>query len=69
MKLTPEEAFNAATINGAYALELSSEVGSIEIGKRANILISNPGVDLAFVPYHFGMDSWEKVLVNGEEYR
>lgn len=40
MKMLPEEAINAATINGAYAMELSSEVGSITIGKKANIFIT-----------------------------
>lgn len=66
MKLTPEEAFNAATINGAYALELSHETGSISIGKKANLMITKPISSLAFIPYNFGSDVTEKVIINGK---
>lgn len=65
MKLTPEEAFNAATINGAAALELSATHGSITVGKQANIFITKPIPSLAFMPYSFGVDLIETVLVNG----
>ncbi|TAE88283.1 MAG: imidazolonepropionase [Bacteroidetes bacterium] len=64
MKLTPEEAINAATINGAYALELSETHGSITKGKLANIIITKPISSLAFIPYHFGEDVIERVIVN-----
>lgn len=64
MKLTPEEAINAATINGAYALELSETHGSITKGKLANIMITKPISSLAFIPYHFGEDVIERVIVN-----
>lgn len=64
MKLTPEEAMNAATINGAYALELSETHGSITKGKVANIIITKPISSLAFIPYHFGEDVIERVIVN-----
>lgn len=64
MKLTPEEAINAATINGAYALELSKTHGSITRGKLANIMITKPISSLAFIPYHFGEDVIERVIVN-----
>jgi imidazolonepropionase len=64
MKLTPEEAFNAATINGAYSIELSETHGSITKGKLANIIITKPIPSLAFIPYHFGEDVIERVIVN-----
>ena len=68
MKLTIEEAINATTINGAYALELSETHGSISIGKKANLIITKPISSLAFMPYNFGNDSVESVLVNGKIY-
>lgn len=66
MKLTPEEAINASTINGAYALEISNEVGSITRGKRANIMITKPMSSLAIMPYYFGVDQIAQVIINGE---
>jgi imidazolonepropionase len=66
MKMTPEEAFNAATINGAYALELQDLVGSIDKGKLANIFITKPGVTLAQIPYYFGGDLIETNIINGQ---
>ena len=68
MKLTPEEAINATTINGAYAIELSETHGSITIGKKANLIITKPISSLAFLPYNFGNDSVESVLINGKIY-
>ena len=66
MKLSPEEALNATTINGAYALELSHEIGSITRGKRANVFITKPMSSLAIMPYYFGVDQVSKVIINGE---
>lgn len=66
MNMTPEEAINAATINGAYAMGLEQEVGSITIGKRANIILTKAINSYAFIPYSFGMHSIEKVFINGE---
>jgi len=66
MKLSPEEALNATTINGAYALELSHEIGSITKGKRANVFITKPMSSLAIMPYYFGVDQVSKVIINGE---
>lgn len=66
MKLTPEEAINASTINGAYALELSNEIGSITRGKRANIMITKPMSSIAIMPYYFGVDQIAQVIINGE---
>ncbi len=68
MKLTPEEAINATTINGAYAIELSETHGSITIGKKANLIITKPVSSLAFIPYNFGNDCVESVLINGIEF-
>ncbi|MFY8189386.1 MAG: imidazolonepropionase [Bacteroidia bacterium] len=65
MRLLPEEAINASTINGAYAIELSNEIGSITRGKRANFYITKPMSSLALVPYFFGVDQVAKVYVNG----
>ncbi|MFA6261108.1 MAG: imidazolonepropionase [Bacteroidia bacterium] len=66
MKLTPEEAFNAATINGAFALELSATHGSITRGKQANLILTKPIPSLAYIPYRFGIDLIEKVIVKGK---
>ena len=65
MKMTPEEAINAATINGAYAMGLEKEVGSISIGKSANLILTKPINSYAFIPYSFGMSCVEKVFIKG----
>ena len=65
MKLTPEEAINATTINGAYALELSHTHGSITKGKLGNVIITKPIPSLAFIPYSFGVDLIDTVIING----
>lgn len=67
MKLTPEEAINATTINGAYALELSHTHGSISKGKLGNVFITKPISSLAYIPYSFGVDLIDKVIIAGEE--
>jgi imidazolonepropionase len=66
MKMLPEEAINAATINGAYAMDLASEVGSISIGKKANLIITQPVPSLNYLPYSFGNNLVEKIMLNGE---
>jgi imidazolonepropionase len=66
MKMTPEEAFNAATINTAYALELLETHGSITIGKVANVFISKPMSSLAFIPYSFGSNQIGTVILKGK---
>lgn len=68
MRMLPEEAINAATINGAYAMEMQDELGSIAVGKKANLIITNPVPSLAFLPYYFGTNCIDKVLINGEIY-
>lgn len=66
MKLTPEEAFNAVTINGAYAMQLEDEVGSITKGKLANLIITKNIPSLTYIPYMFGTNHIKKVLVRGK---
>ncbi|WP_343530815.1 imidazolonepropionase [Pedobacter sp.] len=68
LKMTPQQAINAATINGAAAMELSDEIGSIAIGKRANLFITRPMTSLAYLPYSFGQSQVETVILNGEIY-
>lgn len=66
MKMLPEEAINAATINSAYAIELQDEVGSITVGKKANLIFTKQIPSLAYLPYSFGSNLIEKVMINGE---
>jgi imidazolonepropionase len=66
MKITPEEAINATTINGAYAMELSHQYGSITKGKMANLIITKPISSLAYIPYNFGNDCVDRVIINGK---
>jgi imidazolonepropionase len=66
MKLTPQEAINAATINGAYAMGVSNSLGSITVGKRANLIITNPMKNIAFLPYYFGVNPVNTVILNGK---
>jgi len=68
MKMLPEEAVNAATINGAYAMGLEHEMGSITVGKRANLIISKPVPSLAYIPYAFGTNLIDKIIINGALY-
>lgn len=65
MKMTPEEAINAATINGAYAMGLSETHGSITIGKRANLIISKPISSIYQMPYAFGSNLIDQVIIEG----
>ena len=64
MKMTPEEAIHACTINGAAAMELQDCVGSIAKGKRANLIITKP-VN-SYLPYAFGSNCIERVFIAGE---
>lgn len=66
MKLVPEEAINAATINGAFAMGLGHELGSVAVGKLANLIITKPVASLASLPYHFGTNSIDKVMLRGQ---
>ncbi|MFM8591593.1 MAG: imidazolonepropionase [Sphingomonadales bacterium] len=65
MRMLPEEAINAATINGACALQLQANCGSIRIGKRADLIVTHPVSSLSYLPYAFGQPCIAQVLVNG----
>ncbi|MCF6133478.1 imidazolonepropionase [Flavobacterium wongokense] len=65
MKMTPEEAINAATINGAYAMGLSKTHGSITVGKKANLIITKPLNSFYQLPYQFASNLIEQVILNG----
>ena len=66
MKMLPEEAINAATINGAHAMEAGHELGSITIGKKASLIFTKPIPSLAYLSYAFGTNLIDKVMINGE---
>ena len=68
MKLTPEQAFNACTINSAYAMGVSDTLGSITEGKTANLIITRPLPSLAFIPYSYQTPFIEKIILNGKIY-
>jgi len=67
MRMTPEEAINAATLNGAYAIECEDTLGSITRGKQANIFITKKISSIAQLPYSFGSDMVESVFIKGEK--
>ena len=67
LKLTTEQAINATTINGAYAMGLSHKTGSITKGKIANIIISSEIESINDLPYFYGDNLVYKILINGEE--
>ncbi|MDP5097437.1 MAG: amidohydrolase family protein, partial [Flavobacterium sp.] len=66
MKMTPEEAINAATINGAYAMGISDTHGSITKGKKANIILTKPLTSFYQLPYSFGTNLIDKVMIEGK---
>ena len=66
MKMLPEEAINAATTNAAFAMEVEKELGSISIGKRANFIFTKPIPSIAYLPYSFGTNLIDKVMINGQ---
>ncbi|MFA5419672.1 MAG: amidohydrolase family protein, partial [Bacteroidales bacterium] len=65
-KMLPEEAIHATTINTAYAMGLSHELGSIALGKKANVFITKEISSFEFMPYAFGSNKVERVILNGE---
>lgn len=67
MKMTPEEAINAATINGAYAMGCEDKTGSITVGKQANLILTQPINSYGFIPYSFGNPVIDKVYLQGKE--
>lgn len=66
MQMLPEEAVNAATINGAYAMELQDQLGSITVGKKANLIFTKPISSLSYFPYAFGSNLIDKVMIAGQ---
>ena len=65
MRLTPEQSFNACTINSAYAMGVSDTLGSITVGKKANLIITKPVPSLAFIPYSHQTPVIDRVILNG----
>jgi len=68
-KLTPQEAFNSVTVNSAYAMGQSETVGTITRGKKANLIVTSPISSLAFIPYAFGSDLIDTVIINGQAFK
>ena len=64
--MTPEEAINAATINGAYAMGIEKQYGSITRGKKANLIITKQIPSYYYLPYSFGENNIETVIINGQ---
>ncbi|MEE8190803.1 MAG: amidohydrolase family protein, partial [Candidatus Scalindua sediminis] len=65
MKMSPEQALNASTINGAHAIEMADDLGSLEVGKIADIILFDIP-DYNYIPYHFGVNNVEKVIKRGK---
>ena len=65
-RLTPEEGLNATTLNTAYAMGVSDELGSITRGKIANLIITQPMTQLEYMPYYYGANKVAKVILNGK---
>jgi imidazolonepropionase len=63
--MLPEEAINAATINGAYAMEVENDLGSITVGKKANLIFTKPISSIAYLPYSFGSNLVDKIMIGG----
>ncbi|MDX2172848.1 MAG: imidazolonepropionase [Bacteroidota bacterium] len=68
-KLTPEEVINASTINSAYAMNLADKLGTISVGKKANLIITKKISSYGFIPYSFANNHIENVIINGKEFK
>jgi imidazolonepropionase len=68
MKMLPAEAINAATINGAFAMQVADQVGSIAVGKKANFIVTKPMPSLDYMPYAFGSNLIDQVFINGKKF-
>jgi imidazolonepropionase len=68
-KMTPHEVINASTLNTAYAMGVEKELGSITVGKKANLFITRAVPSVEFIPYSFGSNLVETVILNGEVQR
>lgn len=69
MKMLPEEAINAATVNGAYAMEIGDIAGSITKGKKANFIVTQPISSYHYLPYAFGTNCIEQVFIEGKSFK
>lgn len=69
LRMLPEEALNASTLNAAAAMGLEQELGSITVGKRASFILTRPVPSLAFLPYAFGSDHIDTVIIDGKPVR
>ena len=65
-RMLPEEAINAVTLNSAYAMGVGDELGSIAVGKKANVFITKPIPSYEYMPYAYGSNKVETVILNGE---
>jgi imidazolonepropionase len=65
-KMTPEEAINAVTVNGAYSMDAEIELGSIAVGKKANVFITKEIPSYHYMPYSYGDNKVETIILNGE---
>ena len=65
-RLTPEEALNATTLNTAYAMGVSDQLGSITKGKIANLIVTTPMPQMEFLPYYYGTNKVAKMILNGK---
>jgi imidazolonepropionase len=65
LKMTPEEAINAVTLNGAAAMELEAEMGTIKVGKKANFIITKRIPSVAYLPYDYGNNNIERLILSG----
>ena len=65
-RLTPEEALNATTLNTAYAMGVSDQLGSISKGKTANLIVTEPMPRFEFLPYYYGTNKVAKMILNGK---
>ncbi len=66
MKMLPEEVINASTLNGAYAMDLQEDLGTISLGKKANLFITKRIPSYEFMPYAYGSNKVETVIINGQ---
>lgn len=66
MRMMPEEAINAVTINGAFAMGVNKEAGSIAVGKNANLILTRPMPAISSIPYYFGSNPADRVMLRGQ---
>jgi imidazolonepropionase len=69
LRMLPEEAITALTINAAAAMQLQDQLGSLTVGKRASFIITREAPSLAYLPYAFGTDHIDTVIIDGKPFR